>query len=267
MACPPLLPPIPNWHPYPLAVTVWGGKSIDSNFGETFQFKGRLRPEYELGLGFNKRLIDAGPVALEWDSTLLGHRALQQAGGEFNQTVKFANTPAQGFGEITTGLGVRLWLQPWLSLGFVEGVSWLSEPSNYEKTFRQNYTQFLNYLGFEIEALVSPQWSLVGRIHHRSGAYGTYSGVSEGSNAYLIGLRYRFAPRPPSSPSWPWRHPGLRRSGPWWPGHGPRPWAKSSTTWPWGPRARAWPLSPSQPAGPRPRASPGGGGRPAPAGH
>jgi hypothetical protein len=200
MACAPLLPPIPNWHPYPLAVTVWGGKSIDSNFGETFQFKGRLRPEYELGLGFNKRLIDAGPVALEWDNTLLGHRALAQAGGEFNQTVKFATTPAQDFGEITTGLGLRLWVQPWLSLGFVEGVSWLSAPSNYEKTFRQNYTQFLNYLGFEIEALVAPQWSLVGRIHHRSGAYGTYSGVSEGSNAYLIGLRYRFGAAPAKPP-------------------------------------------------------------------
>jgi len=196
MACPLLLPPIPNWHPYPLAVTLWGGQSIDSNFGETFQFKGRLRPEYELGLGFNKRLIDAGPVALEWDSNLLGHGALQQAGGEFNQSVKFANSPAQAFGEITTGLGLRLWVQPWLSLGFVEGVSWLSAPSNYEKTFRQNFTQFLNYLGFEIEALVAPQWSVVGRVHHRSGAYGTYSGVSEGSNAYLIGLRYRFGSSP-----------------------------------------------------------------------
>ncbi len=198
MACPPLLPPIPNWHPYPMAVTLWGGKSIDSNFGDTFKFQGRLRPEYELGLGFNKRLIDAGPVALEWDSNLLGHRALEQAGGEFNQSVKYANSPSQAFGELTTGLGLRLWVQPWLSLAFVEGVSWLSTTSNYEKTFRQNYTQFLNYLGFEIEALVAPQWSLVGRVHHRSGAYGTYSGVSEGSNAYLIGLRYRFGTAPPS---------------------------------------------------------------------
>ena len=76
--------------------------------------------------------------------------------------------------------------------GFVEGVSLNTSVSNYEKTFREQYTNFLNYLGFEIEALVSPQWSMVGRIHHRSGAYGTYSGVSEGSNAYLLGLRYRF---------------------------------------------------------------------------
>ena len=79
----------------------------------------------------------------------------------------------------------------------MEGVSLNTNVSNYEKTFRENFTTFLNYLGFEVEALVSPQWSMVGRIHHRSGAYGTYSGVSEGSNAYLLGLRYRFGAEPP----------------------------------------------------------------------
>ncbi|MBM5800844.1 MAG: DUF3769 domain-containing protein, partial [Cyanobacteria bacterium K_DeepCast_35m_m2_023] len=63
---------------------------------------------------------------------------------------------------------------------------------DYERTFRERYTQFLNYLAFEVEALVNPQWSLVGRLHHRSGSYGVYSGVREGSNGYLVGLRYRF---------------------------------------------------------------------------
>ena len=74
-----------------------------------------------------------------------------------------------------------------------------------EKTERQKYATFLNYLAFEVEGLVTPEWSVVGRIHHRSGAYGTYSGVSEGSNGYLLGLRYRFgtsAPprKPPTMP-------------------------------------------------------------------
>jgi hypothetical protein len=196
MACPPPLPAIPDWHPYPWAATLWGGQMIDSNFGDTFVFKGRLRPEYLLGVGLNKRLIEAGPLALEADFNLMGHHAYAQAGGEFNQAVPFANTPAQTFGEITGGLGLRVWLQPWLSLGFVEGVSLNTSVSNYEKTYRENYTTFLNYLGFEVEALVSPEWSVVGRIHHRSGAYGTYSGVSEGSNAYLMGVRYRFGEAP-----------------------------------------------------------------------
>ena len=65
-----------------------------------------------------------------------------------------------------------------------------------EKTERQKYATFLNYLAFEVEGLVTPEWSVVGRIHHRSGAYGTYSGVSEGSNAYLLGVRHRFGTAP-----------------------------------------------------------------------
>ena len=198
ISCPPDVPPPPQWHPYPWAVTGWAGQMFAANFGDTFLFKGRMRPEYLGGLGLQRRLLDGGPFALEIDANLLGHRATRQAGGEFNQTIPFADTPAQTFSDMTVGLGIRLWVQPWLSLYFVEGVSLLSENSNYERTFRENYTQFLNYLAFEVEALVSPQWSAVGRIHHRSGAYGTYSGVSEGSNAYLLGLRYRYGESGPS---------------------------------------------------------------------
>ncbi len=198
LSCPPQLPPIPQWHPYPWAVTGWAGQMFAANFGDTFYFRGRFRPEYLGGLGLQRRLLDGGPFAIEFDGNLLGHRAARQAGGEFNQSTPFADTPSQTFGEMTAGLGLRLWLKPWLSLYFVEGVSLLSEASNYEKTYRENYANFLNYLAFEVEGLLTPQWSLVGRIHHRSGAYGTYSGVSEGSNAYLVGLRYRVGESEPA---------------------------------------------------------------------
>ena len=198
MACTPLIPPVPNWHPYPLAITAWGyGQAIDANFGDSFVFNGRWRPESLWGVNFNKRLIDAGPLALEFDSNALLHKTAWQPGGEFNNSQPFAPLPPQTFGEFTVGFGLRAWLQPWLSLGFVEGVSLLTSNSLYEQTFRGEYQTFLNYLGFEVEALVKPQWSLVGRLHHRSGAYGTYGGVSEGSNAYLVGLRYRFGEAPP----------------------------------------------------------------------
>ena len=197
ISCPPDLPPLPDWHPYPWAVTAWGGQMYTANFGDTFLFRGSFRPEYLGGLGLQRRLFDGGPFALEWDTNLLGHRSRSMPGGGFNQDVPFANTPGQTFADMTTGLGLRFWVQPWLSLYFVEGVSLLSEASNYEKTYRENYSTFLNYLGFEIEALFTPQFSLIGRIHHRSGAYGLYSGVSEGSNGYLLGMRYRFGSTPP----------------------------------------------------------------------
>ena len=192
MACPPVLPSIPDWHPHPWAVTAWGGQMIDSNFGDTFLFNGRMRPEYLLGLGLQKRIHRAGPFALELEADFFGHHANKQAGGEFNQSAPYADTPAQSFGEGVLGIGARLWVQPWLSFGFVQGISYNTANSNYERTYRENYAQLLNYLSFELEAAVSQQLSLVGRIHHRSGAFGTYSGVKEGSNAYLVGLRYRW---------------------------------------------------------------------------
>ncbi|MEA5417330.1 DUF3769 domain-containing protein [Synechococcus sp. BA-132 BA5] len=192
ISCTPSYPAVPQWQPYPWAVTTWAGQMYAGEFGDTFTFSGRFRPEYLGGIGMQRRLLQAGPLSLEFDANLLGHKANSQPGGGFNQLFPFSDTPAQNFGEVTGGLGLRLWLRPWLNVFFVEGLSVISAKSNYESTFRENSARLLNYLAFEVEALVTPRWSAVGRIHHRSGAYGTFSGVSEGSNAYLLGLRYRF---------------------------------------------------------------------------
>ncbi len=201
VACPPLLPPIPDWHPQPWAVTAWGGQMIDAAFGDTFLFNGRMRPEAVLGVGVQKRIMRAGPFAIELEADLFSHIAKQQQGGEFNQSKPYADLPAQSFGEGVLGIGARVWVQPWLSFSVVEGVSYNTDVSLYEKTFRENYTQLLNYLAFEVEAAVSSDLSLVGRIHHRSGDFGTYSGVSEGSNGYLLGLRYRWGRDTPKQAS------------------------------------------------------------------
>ena len=196
IACPTILPPVPDWHPHPWAATLWGGQLFDANFGDTFKFKGQLREELLLGAGLQRRLIKAGPFALELDFTALGHWAAAQRGSGF--TSRFTNdasgqrTAAQSFGEFTAGIGLRAWLQPWLNVGVVQGVSVTTSLSNFEDTFRERSSRILNYLGFEVEGSFSPQWSVVGRIHHRSGAFGTFNGVKEGSNAYLLGLRYRF---------------------------------------------------------------------------
>lgn len=156
LTCTPILPPIPNWHPYDWAMTAWGGQMIDANFGDSFFFNGRWRPEYLAGVGLNKRLVDGGPFALELDFNLLGHTAATQQGGPYNQSVPNADVPSQSFGEGTLGVGLRIWMQPWLSLFLVEGVSFNTDVSNYERTFRERFSQFLNYLAFEVEALVTP---------------------------------------------------------------------------------------------------------------
>ncbi len=196
IACPASLPPIPDWHPQPWAVTTWGGQMTDAKFGEAFLFDGDLREEYLFGVGLQKRVYRSGPFSLEFEADLFDHLANKQSGGKYNQSVPYADTPAQNFGEAIIGIGARLWLNPWLNFGFVEGISVHSSVSNFEKTYRDKYSQLLNYLGFEIEARLSEKYSLVGRVHHRSGVFGTYAGAREGSNAYLIGLRYRFGIEP-----------------------------------------------------------------------
>ena len=197
MACTPTIPELPNWHPHPWAATAWAGQMLNANFGETFIFQGSLRPEYLTGINLQRRLLDGGPFTIETDLNLLGHLASAQPGGPFNQPVRNATVPAQTFGEGTLGLGLRLWLRPWLNIFVVEGISLNTDFSFYEQTYRERFSKLLNYLGFEIEALINPQWSVVGRIHHRSGAFGTYNGVSEGSNGYLLGLRHRWGEQKP----------------------------------------------------------------------
>ncbi|WP_320668302.1 DUF3769 domain-containing protein [Prochlorococcus sp. MIT 1307] len=191
VACPPALPLISTWHQHPWAVTAWGGAMTDSDFGESFLFAGDARDEYLLGLGLSKRIYRNGPFSIELGADLFRHFANEEAGGPY-QDGPYAATSAKSFGEGVLGIGARVWLRPWLSVGFIEGVSYNTSLSNYEKTNRNKASQLLNYLGAEIEAKVTEQFSLVGRIHHRSGAFGTFGGVRGGSNAYLIGFRYRW---------------------------------------------------------------------------
>ena len=191
IACPPVLPLLPNWNEHSWALTAWGGGMTDSDFGESFLFSGDARDELVFGIGLNKRIYRSGPFAFELEGNIFRHSATEQAGGRY-QPGPFAKYSAQSFGEGVLGMGVRLWLRPWLNLGLIEGVSYNTAASNYERTSRNKNSQFLNYLGAEIEAVITKKLSLVGRIHHRSGAFGTFGGVKGGSNAYLFGFRYRW---------------------------------------------------------------------------
>jgi hypothetical protein len=53
-------------------------------------------------------------------------------------------------------------------------------------------TQLLVLLEAEWGLVSAPHWSLITRIHHRSGAYGAVAPRFVGSNFSVIGVRYRF---------------------------------------------------------------------------
>lgn len=51
ISCTPSYPAVPQWQPYPWAVTTWAGQMYAGEFGDTFTFSGRFRPEYLGGSG------------------------------------------------------------------------------------------------------------------------------------------------------------------------------------------------------------------------
>ncbi len=84
------------------------------------------------------------------------------------------------------------------SFGIGEGISYATripfEEARDAELAGDNTKHLINFL--VLEATVGlpqkPEWQLVTRIHHRSGAFGTYGAGNSGSNALSLGLRYSF---------------------------------------------------------------------------
>lgn len=57
-----------------------------------------------------------------------------------------------------------------------------------------NQSRWLNFFSPEITVALPdyPQYEVAFRYMHRSGIFGTYNGVYEGANSFVLGLRYRF---------------------------------------------------------------------------
>lgn len=108
----------------------------------------------------------------------------------------------------TTGIAegdvylVLRWIDwPWdkyitMTFAAAEGISYTSRVP-YVEVQDPNATgssRLLNYLMFEVTFALPahPEWQLVGRIHHRSTAYGIFGNTNGGSNTVGLGLRYYF---------------------------------------------------------------------------
>jgi hypothetical protein len=100
------------------------------------------------------------------------------------------------------GLGAIRWLPfPWdkhidTSFAAGAGLSYATETPKFEEERRgEGQTQqVLSYLMLELTFSLpkNPNWSLVTRVHHRSGAFGLFNGVTGGSNAWGLGIKYTF---------------------------------------------------------------------------
>src|SRR6058998_3237933 len=100
--------------------------------------------------------------------------------------------------EFTGSVNLRWVVFPWnrhveTTLALGEGLSWATEIPALEKADSTNTenAQLLNYILIEVTfAIPESPWSLVTRIHHRSGVFGLFG--HSGSNILEAGIRYRF---------------------------------------------------------------------------
>jgi hypothetical protein len=165
---------------YPWSITISGGVLSEGTLGKSLTFNDGLEDSYSAGIGVNKRLINIQDLAsIEADGQFLKHF------GEQNHL------------ELTSAIAFRWRKFPWndyinTTLAVGEGLSWATEIPKMEDKRWSNSSQLLNYLLFEF-TLASPEFSeisLVFRVHHRSGVFGVFDGVKEGSNLYNFGIRY-----------------------------------------------------------------------------
>jgi hypothetical protein len=95
------------------------------------------------------------------------------------------------------------WLKfPWnnyinTSFAIGEGLSMATKIPKLERELhddRSGVSQLLNYLLLELSFSLpnSPQWNLIGRLHHRSGVAGIFNGANGGSNGLGLGIKYKF---------------------------------------------------------------------------
>jgi hypothetical protein len=97
-------------------------------------------------------------------------------------------------------LFVIRWLPfPWddhidTSFAVGNGISYATEDPEVEERAHDDVSKTLHYLMLELSFVLPNQarWNVFARLHHRSGVFGLYNGVSGASNALGAGVRYTF---------------------------------------------------------------------------
>jgi hypothetical protein len=163
-------------------LTLYYGRLTDSGIGSTLTFNFSFENSNFIDLALSRKLYTYRHwFDLEIEGQIAKHFG-DQDNWEFNAVAYF-----------------RWLLFPWdsyldTSLAVGAGVSYATSVPKIEAKNYDEAAQFLGALMFEMAFSLPriPQWSLVTRLHHRSGANGLFNGVHGASNAWGIGIRYSF---------------------------------------------------------------------------
>ena len=166
------------------SATLYGAVLLQGNLSDGSLLYSGFEDSYLTSLAITKRMVSyADKIDFELEGQIVKHFRGQEH-WEFN------------------ALGAARWLPfPWdryldTSFAFGVGLSFATETPKVEEDRRgDGQTQeVLTYLMLELELALpdSQHWSCVTRIHHRSGAFGLFNGVTGASNAWGFGIKYRF---------------------------------------------------------------------------
>jgi hypothetical protein len=164
------------------ALTLYWGRLTDSDLTDTALFNFSFENAYFIDLALSRRLYTFQDYfSIEFEGQIAKHFG-DQDHWEFNAVAYF-----------------RWLLFPWdtyidTSFAAGAGLSYATSVPKIEAKNHEETSQFLGALMFEVAFSLprAPEWSLVTRLHHRSGAGGTFNDVFGASNAWGIGIRYSF---------------------------------------------------------------------------
>jgi hypothetical protein len=168
----------------PWRASLYGGIATRNDTTDIF-LKGHFHPDgARLGVALDRELADLG-AGFTLEAELAAATFLSK-GDETS---------------VDLGLGVRYsfdFLGNAESIALMTGPSFADQPPSistgtwHGAPIRFKRMPWLNYVGGEVAAALTPRWNAVLRYYHRSGAFGLFAPNADEGSTFALGLQYRF---------------------------------------------------------------------------
>ncbi len=171
------------------SVTLYGGQLDSADLGQIF-YSGQFEPSSLVALAISREFARWGRY-VAWEVEGEGAKHFSQSNDRLYESSAW---------EFDAALVGRWLYFPWnryvvTTFAVGEGLSYSTGKLLFEPTDQRLAQNLLDYMLFEL-TFALPQcqhWSIVTRVHHRSGIYGLFPGdIHQGSNFLCTGIKYTF---------------------------------------------------------------------------